>query len=151
MGVLRGRGAGESRPGATDGTDGTGGRPARADSTIARTCGDMAADIDCERSVTLRFRWNGRVFADSEDRRPEGPLWAEDEPIWGSSTRVEEAGDVLTPTACAEARAVSSWRGYGRDEEEDGKLAWLIAYSALAAGPDETDKRDRMLLGVDSR
>ena len=35
----------------------------------------MVADMDWERSVVLRLRWNwlGSVFADSDDRRPYVP------------------------------------------------------------------------------
>ena len=110
--------------------------------------------MDCERSVRLRLRWNcpGRVFADSDDRRPESP--AREEPLWlvceESSTRVEDAGEKLAPAVCAKATAVSTCRGYGREEPE-GPLGALQVRSTLAARPDATDMRDRTLLGVELR
>ena len=97
----------------------------------------------------LRFRWKpgpGSVFADSDERRPEGPESGGLTELTGSSTSVEEAGEMLAPVACAEAMAVSSWSGYGRDEVE-GK--W--ACSELPAMLEAADNRDLTLLGVEWR
>ena len=72
---------------------------------------------------------------------------------------MEEAGDVLPPAAWAALMAVSSWRGYGREEEgvdeDDGTGraepdGWDCGCSAMGVKPVETvDMRDLMLSGCD--
>ena len=74
------------------------------------------------------------------------------------STAVEDAGEALMPAACAALTAVSSWRGYGREEvegevldpdededgreeEEEGGCSGMGLNTAADTTPDALDDR----------
>lgn len=110
----------------------------RPDSSMARNCGVIVADMERERSWGIRsFRkaWPGSVLDDSDERRAAT--------VPDMSTRVDEVGEEAPPTAGAEAMAVSSCRGYGRDEE--GKLA----NSGLGTCEEAAESRERTLFGFE--